>query len=113
MKITDTPWGPAQYVDEIADGIANVSTASHGGVVLDEARAAQIPADIEPWVARDTRRFWEEDADWAVPYALWRDEFIAAGWPPDTMDRQARLALTFQTDGARRALIDLLRDGAG
>ena len=68
-----TIWGESQTIDNIADGIDFVTTASHGGAVLSEERAAQIPADIAPYAGN--RRHWEEDSDWAVPYLVFAEEF--------------------------------------
>jgi hypothetical protein len=37
-----TPWGVAQQVDEPTPGLVFVSTASHGGVWLDDGRLAHM-----------------------------------------------------------------------
>ena len=41
-----TPWGQAIQRDEIAAGIIVVSTASHGGILLSEARSNEIPKHL-------------------------------------------------------------------
>ena len=41
-----TPWGEAYHVEEIADGIHSVTTASHGGLRLSEAAQKRLPADV-------------------------------------------------------------------
>lgn len=57
-----TPWGAAQHVQPLAEGIAFVSTPRHGGVHLSPERKEQMPADL--------RRTWfEEDCEAALP--LW------------------------------------------
>jgi len=95
MKITSTPWGRPDNVEIIADGIAFVSTPSHGGFVLSAERAAKIPAVAKPYAG--DRRYWEEDGDWAVPYVVFNAEM--AGWSsakyngPTKMMRYARGAL--------------------
>lgn len=38
-----TPWGAADIIKEIADGITQYSTPSHGGIKLSEGRIAQMP----------------------------------------------------------------------
>lgn len=74
MQITTTPWGPPQPpVHHVAEGIAIVSTAGHGGVVLSPERAAQVPAHFRPWT--QDRQFWEEDYDFYVPVVVFEDEF--------------------------------------
>jgi hypothetical protein len=40
----NTPWGFAQHTERVADGIDIVSTASHGGIMLDPSRIAAMPA---------------------------------------------------------------------
>ncbi len=72
MIIQHSPWGAVQQCDEMAPGIWNVTTASHGGIVLDQAHADRIPADIEPFTG--SRRHWEEDCDWAVPMLVFAAE---------------------------------------
>ncbi|WP_020525201.1 DUF7007 domain-containing protein [Catelliglobosispora koreensis] len=56
----DTPWGTAQSVRVIAEGIVEVTTASHGGIRLHPARNASVPAPF-----RDRDGWYEEDAEWA------------------------------------------------
>ena len=41
---TRTPWGEAQHVTHIQEGVWFASTASHGGIKLDRKRNAKIPA---------------------------------------------------------------------
>jgi len=78
MKEGDyTPWGPADFVTELAPGIVSVMTPSHGGIFLDEAHQALIPNEIMPFT-EDTR-FWEEDFDCYVPLLLFRPELHETG----------------------------------
>ena len=41
-----TPWGRAQDVEELADGVFRVSTASHGGLKLSRERWEEIPEQV-------------------------------------------------------------------
>ena len=60
-----TPWGPAQDVDPVADGLAFVSTASHGGFHVSRERLRMIdaafpahrlePFENGPWFEEDCR----------------------------------------------------------
>lgn len=62
QKGSDTPWGQAQQVDVIADGIEFVSTASHGGYLLSEERFEKMPEGVyrQTWAGG---RWYEEDCD--------------------------------------------------
>ena len=70
----NTIWGESESIENVAEGIDLVTTESHGGIVLSAERAAQIPADIQPFGG--CRRHWEEDCDWAVPYLVFAEEFF-------------------------------------
>lgn len=65
-----TPWGSAQSIDKIADGIVQVSTASHGGIGLDETRNAQMPDAL-----RVDGGWYEEDVQWALVVLAFPDLF--------------------------------------
>ncbi|WP_422390134.1 DUF7007 domain-containing protein [Arthrobacter sp. N1] len=56
-----TPWGPADQVEHVADGIAFVHTSSHGGVKLSAERNREIPAAL-----RQRSGWYEEDAEQSV-----------------------------------------------
>jgi hypothetical protein len=63
---TPTPWGPAQTIKEIADGITECSTASHGGILISAERHAAMPECLrclKPWAGTLA---YEEDFDWAL-----------------------------------------------
>lgn len=53
-----TPWGPAQSVDHVADGVVFVSTAGHGGYKLSPERNRAIPTAY-----RDRSGWYEEDSE--------------------------------------------------
>ena len=59
---TRTPWGEAQHVTHIQEGVWFASTASHGGIKLDRKRNAKIPA-----VARIEGGWYEEDCAAVIP----------------------------------------------
>src|SRR3546814_13103769 len=55
-----TPWGMAQSSEIYADGVVFHSTASHGGIKLDRARNAAMPAML-----RVASGWYEEDCEWS------------------------------------------------
>ena len=54
-----SPWGPVQQADQLAPGIWSVMTASHGGLLLSDARQTAMPdalrLDAPVRVTPDTR----------------------------------------------------------
>jgi hypothetical protein len=68
-----SPWGPVQHVTVISPDIKQVSTASHGGLILSAKLARKVPAGIQSFVGDN--RYWEEDCDWAVVTLLFPEEF--------------------------------------
>lgn len=71
-----TPWGAAQSATTIADGIVSVSTASHGGIWVSEARRQAMPAAF-----RLEGEWYEEDCEWALVAASFPDAFRAKYGP--------------------------------
>lgn len=65
-----TPWGEAQYVDQIAPGICAVGTASHGGVKLSPERNRCVPPAL-----RQRGGWYEEDCEEAVVEMTFPEEF--------------------------------------
>ena len=61
MTTMHTPWGPPQDIEELAEGVLRVSTASHGGLKLSRERWAEIPAEVRD--AMFTPTFAEEDCE--------------------------------------------------
>ena len=57
-----TPWGPAQHVERLADGIELVSTPSHGGIKLSAPRLGAMPP-----TARTDDGWYEEDCEACWP----------------------------------------------
>ena len=72
-----TPWGHRDMnCEALAPGIWSVTTDSHGGIVISEERRDALPgwaARFRPFSGLDTA--FEEDLDWAVPCAVWPQEF--------------------------------------
>ena len=64
-----TPWGPAQHVERLADGIELVETASHGGIKLSAVRLGAMPA-----AARTSDGWYEEDCEACWPLSRFRAE---------------------------------------
>jgi hypothetical protein len=91
MKITkrsSTPWGLPQTISEIAPGIADITTGSHGGYYLSPEINQLVHA---AW--RDASGFYEEDCQWAVVAITFPESFTpekvaiahrtAKNWFPD------------------------------
>jgi hypothetical protein len=55
-----TPWGYADQVEEVSEGILKVSTPSHGGFKLDRIRNSQVPSAL-----RNKGGWYEEDCEYA------------------------------------------------
>ena len=56
-----TPWGPPQDIEELAEGVWRVSTASHGGLKLSRERWDSLPAAVRRTLFNPT--FAEEDCE--------------------------------------------------
>lgn len=54
-----TPWGPAQSIDRIADGLLFVSTAGHGGFWVGEELRSKMPKSLLM-----TTSFYETGSPW-------------------------------------------------
>lgn len=65
MSKLQTPWGKAQSIEQQADGIRFITTASHGGFKLDRQRNAQVPACL-----RRAGGWYEEDVEYAIVYLI-------------------------------------------
>lgn len=97
---TTSIWGEVQWSTVLAPGIVLVSTASHGGVVLDAQHVVRVPREIEPY--QGFRNSWEQDSDVAVPMALFAEEIEAhtarGGKAGETRAFSAELARDFLRD---------------
>lgn len=74
---TSTPWGTSQTSTELARGIRVYSTASHGGIHLSTSKQKMVPDNIKNFL--DSKEWWEEDCDWAVPYVLFAEDIKLTG----------------------------------
>ena len=64
-----TPWGKAQNVSMLADGIWMVETSGHGGIKLDRKRQNALPK-----AARKQAAWYEEDCQAVIPMLAFFDE---------------------------------------
>ncbi len=72
---SQTPWGPADTVNELAPGIVAVTTPSHGGLWLSPERYAQIPESLRAVARRYAPAPWfEEDCDACIVGWIFRAE---------------------------------------
>lgn len=70
-----TPWGESQTIETVADGILSVTTASHGGFLLDKRRTAAMPAYMTMTTWTGNYSAYEEDCDWCMPVLVFEPEF--------------------------------------
>jgi hypothetical protein len=96
-----TPWGAADTVRTIADGIKKVSTPSHGGFFVSPERMVDMPAGlaaIQPFAGKN---WYEEDEDWAIVALAFPEHFsgfellcavdtVTRGADPQTRVHEAR-----------------------
>jgi len=75
-----TPWGDADSVKVVADGIGWVGTAGHGGVKLSPAMSRRMPDHM-----RKPGGWYEEDCDWSLPYVAFADILREAGESEKTL----------------------------
>ena len=83
-----TPWGTADHITILADGVRRVDTPSHGGYKLDARMNRKV---AEAW--RQDGGWYEEDCDWAIVVITFPDLFpldaigpahdTAINWYPD------------------------------
>ncbi len=73
MKNTvETPWGPSQHIEPVAEGIDFITTAGHGGYRLSKPRQAEFAKKFPGYVPFGGSLQWfEEDCEAAmVPVAF-------------------------------------------
>ena len=76
MRHTTSPWGQPQDVENIAEGIDWISTASHGGYILSPERFAEMPEALRSGLWAGERAF-EEDCDWCRVQLAFSEEMLA------------------------------------
>ena len=72
-----TPWGEAQQINTVADGITWVSTASHGGFIISAERRAAMPKSLREFSTFAGGNAYEEDCDAAIVIAAFPECFTA------------------------------------
>lgn len=72
-----SPWGQVQDFVRLADGIVSVSTAGHGGIWLSPERQKEMHGYNDNFL--HSAEWWEEDCDWAMPYAFFSREIREQG----------------------------------
>jgi hypothetical protein len=75
-----TPWGSADFAEELAPGIVIVCTPSHGGIHLDDERNAKV--DL---VWRNANGWYEEDCEANIVFATFFGEL--AGETTSSLER--------------------------
>lgn len=75
-----SPWGQVQHAKWLAPGIWSVSTASHGGISLNEARLEELTKILgSEYPAFGGNTCWfEEDCDWVIPVIAFQLEHYEA-----------------------------------
>jgi len=88
-RALDTPWGPAESVQDIGAGILHVTTASHGGYFVPRELNALIPLAwrTHTFVARGMIGWYEEDCDWCLVALAFPTTFP----PPHAADAAKRM----------------------
>ena len=71
-----TPWGRADFVEILAEGIVSVNTPSHGGIKLSRERQAAMPPSM-----RCDGGWYEEDCDWCLPFVVYQLDIQTHGDP--------------------------------
>ena len=96
-----TPWGSPQDVEELAEGVWRVSTASHGGLKLGPDLWASIPAAIQGTMLNPT--FAEEDCEEPIIRTM-----LGLG---DRRDREIALRMAGHFQRYAPALTHLQKEG--
>ena len=79
-----TPWGAAQTVKILIDGIGQVNTAGHGGFKLSHERNLKVPLYM-----RQTSGWYEEDCEVAIPLVVFDTDLRRDGpeWLVELLDK--------------------------
>ena len=101
MPTIDTPWGIAEHVEELSDGLFAVSTASHGGLRLMERVQKRLTPDVLD-TFRNGPNWAEEDCE--APIVLTLLGLASAG------QKRVALAVSMQYQRYRPALARLEED---
>ncbi len=88
-----TPWGVADHVEVISPGVGSVSTAGHGGIKLSPRMNRQMPDYM-----RRRGGWYEEDSDWALPFAALSEQLLVAGVGQETIDAAMKTLRNWHPD---------------
>ena len=79
QRRTITPWGPAQSVRAIGQGVFRVDTAGHGGYFVPASLLYRIPPEQQAWAAgwSGSEHWYEEDCCWAAVAVAFPELFTA------------------------------------
>jgi len=76
-----TPWGTADTVKKLDDGIVHVTTPSHGGVFIPPKMLKQIPGPFfagKGFALQRCEGWFEEDCDMSIAIAFFPEHFRRA-----------------------------------
>ena len=90
-----TPWGIAHIATQILPGIWEVSTASHGGMILSDERQAAMPEALGRASAA-----YEEDVDWSLVVLAFEAEFRSSAlrFSPHHVDLARQIVRTWRSE---------------
>jgi hypothetical protein len=83
---SNTPWGEAQDVEKIAEGIESVMTAGHGGFKLSTERHAMVRQKFPDFHTFAGGSWYEEDCDVAVVVVTFPECF-----KPETVEQAKKM----------------------
>lgn len=77
----ETIWGEIQTSHHLADGVVDVCTASHGGIIVDKYVAKNFLSTEAKQVAtyENGHYYFEEDCNWAV-FAFENPTIVPQNW---------------------------------
>lgn len=116
MSARSTPWGQADQIEQIGDGIYFASTPSHGGYFVPSNLLPAIPEQRQQralyWSG--SRNWFEEDCEWAsvalaFPALFDQRALQAAAAMIPTLDRDAPKARNCRLSIVREYLANGLR----
>ena len=108
-----TPWGPAQEVDRLGDGVYAVGTASHGGLRMFRTAQAAIPADVRR-TFREGAGWAEEDCEQYIAAVLLHDRGVIttdnlSAAPERVCEAALRIAARYESYGAARPHLEAVK----
>lgn len=96
-----TPWGPAQDKLQVAEGITQYNTASHGGYELSADRHAAVQQRFPKFHTFAGGSWYEEDQDWSI---------VAMTFPEHFDDEALRVARRIGLSSAQWIKENAIRD---